>query len=178
MIQVTDPSKEMFPVVNEKDEVIGEISRNEAHKNPNIIHRCAGVFVFNPRGEFLLQKRSKTKDTFPDCWDISVGGHVGLGEQYLKAALRETEEELGIAVEEKQLRFLGKLLIQLPWEQEFWCIYQYDLPDDSQISSSDEEVSKTAFVSLPKLQMMLSDIEEKWSDKAKQQLQTLLFSDS
>ncbi len=178
MIQVANAPEEMFPMVNEKDEVIGKISRNEAHKSPDIIHRCAGVFVFNFRGEFLLQKRSKTKDTFPNCWDISVGGHVGLDEKYLEAATRETEEELGISVESKQLQFLGKLLIKLPWEQEFWCIYRYDLLEDFRISSSDEEISKTEFVSLQKLQMMLSDPEEKWSDKARQQLQALLLSDS
>lgn len=74
MVKTTDPLYEIFPIVNEKDLVVGKISRKEAHNDPNIIHRAAGVFVFNSKGKLLIQKRSETKDTFPGCWDISVGG--------------------------------------------------------------------------------------------------------
>lgn len=52
--------------------------------------------IENDQGEILLQHRSPTKDTFPNCWDNSSAGHVDAGEDYDTAAYRELEEELGI----------------------------------------------------------------------------------
>jgi len=87
---------EIFDVVNEADEVIGQARREDVHGNPSLIHRVAHVLVFNSRGELFLQLRAKDKDVQPDKWDTSVGGHVDAGEDYAEAARREMREELGI----------------------------------------------------------------------------------
>src|SRR5260221_2043172 len=104
----TDPQHELFPVVNVHDMVIGSITRKEAHRCPDIIHRVAGVFIFNPLGHVLLTKRSMTKDTFPGCWDVSMGGHVNFGDEYLPTAIRESKEELGLQLEPSDLSPSGK----------------------------------------------------------------------
>lgn len=87
---------ELFDIVNEDDQVIGQASRSECHGDPALIHRVAHVHVFNRRGELLLQKRSLQKDIQPGKWDTSVGGHLDRGETYLLAARREMAEELGL----------------------------------------------------------------------------------
>lgn len=76
-------------VVNEKDEVIGTMSREIAHQN-GTPHRIAVVYVANPEGKILVQVRMTGR------LDHSSAGHVNLGEEYLAAARRELSEELGM----------------------------------------------------------------------------------
>ena len=53
--------EEIFDVVNDRDEVIGQKSRSEIHRL-KLNHRAVHVLVFNARGELFLQKRSMKKD--------------------------------------------------------------------------------------------------------------------
>jgi len=87
---------EIFDVVDENDQVIGTATRSEVHSN-KILHRAVHVFVFNKRGDLLLQKRSLLKDSHPGVWDSSVSGHLDSGEDYAGAAIRELDEEMGIS---------------------------------------------------------------------------------
>ncbi|MBK1827598.1 16S rRNA (adenine(1518)-N(6)/adenine(1519)-N(6))-dimethyltransferase RsmA [Haloferula rosea] len=86
---------ELFDVVDESDEVVGEATRAEVHEK-GLIHRAVHVFAINHRGELLLQLRSRLKDAHPGVWDSSVAGHLDRGENYRDAAIREMEEEMGI----------------------------------------------------------------------------------
>ena len=54
-------SEEIFDVVNERDEVVGQNPRREVHAL-GLRHRAVHVLVFNARGEIFLQKRSLKKD--------------------------------------------------------------------------------------------------------------------
>lgn len=85
-------------VVNEKDEVIGIMSKNEAHKN-GILHRIAVTYVENIKGEILVQSR------VDGYLDHSSAGHVNPGESYKEAAKRELYEELGI--KDVELKYIG-----------------------------------------------------------------------
>ena len=88
-------SEEIFDVVNERDEVIGQAPRREVHAR-GLWHRAIHVLVFNARGEVFLQKRSMLKDTAKGKWDSSTSGHVDSGEEYDTAAVRELSEEIGL----------------------------------------------------------------------------------
>ncbi len=90
-------SDEIFDVVNERDEVIGQRTRGEVHRL-GLKHRAVHVLVFNARGELFLQKRSLKKDTFPGAWDSSASGHLDHGEDYDACAVRELREEIGLTV--------------------------------------------------------------------------------
>jgi 16S rRNA (adenine1518-N6/adenine1519-N6)-dimethyltransferase len=92
-------ASEIFDVVNENDEVIGRRTRGEVHAE-RLMHRAVHVFVFNKRGDLLLQQRSMFKDIHPGVWDSSVSGHLDAGEEYEAAAVRELDEEMGIRVNE------------------------------------------------------------------------------
>jgi isopentenyldiphosphate isomerase len=56
------------------------------------------VLIFRPDGKLMIQQRSAGKDTFPLSWEC-VGGHLGPGEEYESAALREVQEEIGLALD-------------------------------------------------------------------------------
>lgn len=86
---------EIFDVVDADDHVIRQATRGEVHAQ-GLIHRAVHVFVFNKHGDLLLQQRSVLKDVHPGAWDSSVAGHLDAGEDYLSAAIRELEEEMGI----------------------------------------------------------------------------------
>nr|WP_294382840.1 16S rRNA (adenine(1518)-N(6)/adenine(1519)-N(6))-dimethyltransferase RsmA [Prosthecobacter sp.] len=88
---------EMFDVVNERNEVIGQLTRGEVHKR-KLLHRAVHIFVINKRGHLYLQQRSHLKDVSPLKWDSSAAGHLDAGESYASAAVRETREEIGIDV--------------------------------------------------------------------------------
>jgi isopentenyldiphosphate isomerase len=75
-MKTTDNQNELFNIVDEKDNVVGQATRGEVHKNKSLIHRSVGVVVFNSRGEIFLQQRSAGKDTDPRKWTISASGHV------------------------------------------------------------------------------------------------------
>ena len=88
-------SEEIFDVVNERDEVVGQASRQEVHAR-GLWHRAVHVLVFNARGEIFLQKRSLKKDIAAGKWDSSASGHLDTGEAYDICAVREVREEIGL----------------------------------------------------------------------------------
>src|SRR5476651_602127 len=90
-------SEEIFDIVNERDEVVGQNTRREVHAR-GLWHRAVHVLVFNARGEVFLQKRSMKKDIAAGKWDSSASGHLDTGEDYDACAVRELREEIGLAV--------------------------------------------------------------------------------
>ena len=94
--------KEIFDVVNFSDQVLRSKDRIEAHKD-NLLHRAVHILVSPSSSQWILQKRSGCKDVDPFLWTSSCSGHVDSGEQYIDAAVRECEEELGIVVKKESL---------------------------------------------------------------------------
>jgi len=115
-------SEEIFDVVNERDEVVGQNTRREVHAR-GLLHRAIHVLVFNSRGEIFLQKRSTTKDREPGKWDSSSSGHVDSGEDYDACAVRELREEIGLVVPQTPER-LFKINACAETDQEFVWVYR------------------------------------------------------
>jgi len=88
-------ASEIFDVVDASDQVTGQATRGEVHGG-KLLHRAVHVLVMNPRGDLLLQQRSRFKDVHPGVWDSSVSGHLNAGETYQAAAVRELTEEMDI----------------------------------------------------------------------------------
>ena len=53
-----------------------------------------------------IQKRAFNKDSNPGKWDVSVAGHVSSGQTSIEAAVREVSEELGIEINEEELKYI------------------------------------------------------------------------
>ncbi|MDB6109850.1 MAG: hydrolase [Pedosphaera sp.] len=113
---------EIFDVVDERDEVIGQRTRGEVHRL-GLRHRAVHILVFNRRGELFLQKRSLQKDTFPGAWDSSTSGHLDQGEDYDAGAVRELWEEIGLKVAEPPARWF-RIDACLETGQEFVWVYR------------------------------------------------------
>ena len=78
---LADNEQEWFELVDEADTVIGREKRSVCHSK-GLLHRACYVWVFNPAGELLLQKRSPAKKIGPGQWDLSVAEHLQPGESY------------------------------------------------------------------------------------------------
>lgn len=87
---------EYLDQVDKNGKVIGCRPRSEFHNNPRIIHPVVHCWLFNSKGQILLQKRASTKQTYPGHWDISAAGHISSGENHETTLLRECGEELGV----------------------------------------------------------------------------------
>lgn len=97
---------EYFDVLNELGEFTGKVaSRDECHKN-GYWHRAVYAFIIDKNNNILLQKRSKNKKLWPNKWDVTVGGHVNSGEFGRQALIRECKEELGIDVDDNEIKYI------------------------------------------------------------------------
>lgn len=81
-------------VVDDRDRVIGSARRDEVLRR-RLGFRVVHVFVFNSKGELLLQRLPATA-RHPGTWGSSVAGYLFKGETYERAAKRRLQQELGI----------------------------------------------------------------------------------
>jgi isopentenyl-diphosphate delta-isomerase type 1 len=140
---------ELLDLVDRNDRVIGTVWKSEAHGDPTKIHREIAVLIFNTKDETLLQKRSLAKSHDPGVWTVAVSGHVGAGEDYLKAAERELKEELGI---ESDLKFYKKIFSKRGnREARFFYIYYATFDREPAIKFNKKEVEQVKWVKVDNL---------------------------
>lgn len=97
-------AQEDLDILDSKGNKTGKVRlKSDAHKL-GLWHTGVHIWVYNSKGEVLLQKRSMEKENFPGYWDISAAGHVSAGEKPIDAALRELHEELGVRASSKDLK--------------------------------------------------------------------------
>jgi isopentenyl-diphosphate delta-isomerase type 1 len=137
-MNTADPGSEIFDVVNERDEVVGQEIRSRVHQL-GLKHRAIHVLVFNQRGELFLQKRSQRKDTAPGAWDSSASGHLNAGEDYDTCAVRELAEEIGLQSAVAPTR-LFKMEASSDTGQEF--VWVYRLSSDGPMTLNADEIEK------------------------------------
>ena len=92
---------------NKTGKILTQIESRDINNIPNGQYiSVVGVVIINENNEILLQKRSKCKKVNPGKWGI-CGGKVEIGETTLDAGIRETFEEIGIALNKSELKFLS-----------------------------------------------------------------------
>ncbi len=85
--------------VDESGKFLRYISKEEGHKGEGIHHLAITVFIFNSKGELLLQKRKH--EVFDNLWDNTASTHQlhlsdGSDESDEAATLRTLDREYGI----------------------------------------------------------------------------------
>jgi len=99
--------REFLDVLDENGNKAGRIKeRSRVHWDGDW-HRTVHVWIENGRGGLLVQKRGRSKETYPGKWDVSCAGHVAAGQSSRQAAIREAQEELGLKISPLELRYLG-----------------------------------------------------------------------
>jgi len=85
-------------LVDADDREIGSMEKLAAHQQ-GILHRAISLFIFNPEGELLLQKRAAGKYHSAGLWSNTCCSHPAPGEKTIDAARRRLKEEMGISLE-------------------------------------------------------------------------------
>ena len=103
---------ELLDVVDAYDNRTGLVLPKSQIHAEGLLHRDVHVWFVHD-GQLLQQQRHVNKSIMPGEWDISAAGHVGHGEGYLETAVRETEEELGLALPPERFMAIGKLAARM-----------------------------------------------------------------
>lgn len=89
-------TRESVVLVDAEDNASGSMEKMEAHRQ-GALHRAFSVFIFNDRGELILQRRAPGKYHSAGLWTNTCCGHPRPGEDLAEAAHRRLMEEMGIA---------------------------------------------------------------------------------
>lgn len=121
-----DNSQELFPVVDGEGHVTGCATRGECHGGSMLLHPVVHLHLFDLDGRMYMQRRPEWKDIQPGKWDTAVGGHVDYGERVEDALVRETREELGLAIEAAEAKFLKRYVFESEREREMVNVYMLE----------------------------------------------------
>lgn len=94
--------KENVILVDTNDEPLGLMEKIEAHEKA-LLHRAFSVFIFNDKGELMLQQRAAGKYHSPLLWTNTCCSHQRDGESNIAAGKRRLMEEMGFTVELKEV---------------------------------------------------------------------------
>lgn len=134
---------EYFDILNRDGSKSDKIAPKDAPLEKGQYDLGVHAYIHNSKGDFLIQKRSKTKEFLPGEWDIHMG-HVIAGEDSETAIAREIHEELGIKID--NITFIKRIL----WEkyQHFIDIYVVNKDIDIRdLTLQESEVDDVKYIS-------------------------------
>jgi len=164
--EIVSSDLEQLILVDPNDTEIGSMTKLDCHQGDGVLHRAFSVFVFNSRGDTLLQQRSKLKMLWPGYWSNACCSHPRVGEDSKEAAQRRLKQELGLSME---LSFLYKFQYQAHFadigsEHEL-CWVWLGISDSENITANQNEIADWRFFSQTELEVELgsnSDAYTPW----------------
>jgi isopentenyl-diphosphate delta-isomerase type 1 len=87
--------REWVVLVDEENRELGRALKSEVHHGATPLHRAFSLFLFDRAGRTLVQRRARSKPTWPGIWSNSCCGHPAPGEAVLDAVARRCRAELG-----------------------------------------------------------------------------------
>lgn len=154
--------QENIILVDENDQEIGSIEKLQAHKL-GVLHRAFSVFIFNKKGELLLQQRANGKYHSAGLWSNTCCSHPQYKEEMSAAIERRLHQELNMEVPvEFQFKFTYKAPLEKGlWEHEIDHVYfgrsgRHPLPNP-------EEVQDWKYITMERLERELNNWPERYS---------------
>jgi isopentenyl-diphosphate delta-isomerase len=160
-------------LVNELDEPIGLMEKQLAHEKGSL-HRAVSVFIFNTKGEMLLQRRASSKYHSAGLWTNAACSHPRINETSLDAAIRRLEEEMGIVCNlNYEFSFTYKALLSNNLiEHEFDYVFT-GISDSVPIINKDE-VDEFRYISVDALKVELASYPNLFTEWFKIVIQNIL----
>ncbi|HMT72548.1 MAG TPA: isopentenyl-diphosphate Delta-isomerase [Chitinophagaceae bacterium] len=149
-------------LVDEEDNASGECEKLKAHTD-GLLHRAFSVFIFNSKGEMLLQQRAMDKYHSGGLWTNACCSHPSPGEDTHAAALRRLQEEMGFTTSiEKIFDFVYKAdfengLTEYEFDHVFVGYY------DGEISFNSEEVMDFRYMDMNSVRNWLASDPEQFT---------------
>ncbi len=149
-------------LVNEKDEVLGTAEKMEAHQK-GLLHRAFSIFVFNSRGEMLMQQRAAGKYHSGGLWTNACCSHPQSGEKTEAAAGRRLKEEMGF---ETPLTEIFDFIYEAKFENGL-AEYEFDHvfvgEYDGAVHLNKEEAMDFCFQQMPGIRLQMEHHPEKYT---------------
>jgi len=82
-------------LVDEQDKPMGKLEKILVHQL-GLLHRAFSVFIFNKKGDLLIQQRADDKYHSPGLWTNTCCSHPRYGEIMTDAIHRRLHEEIGL----------------------------------------------------------------------------------
>lgn len=127
-------------LVDENDNQVGIEEKMRAHQDGGRLHRAFSVFVFNGKGETMLQKRAETKHSAKNIWSNTCCSHPNPNEATITAARRRLKEEMGFDCDLKEVFHftykadVGEGLTEHEYDHVFFGFYDKDpKPDPKEV---------------------------------------------
>ena len=147
----TNDYEEEVILVDKHDVEQGTMEKMEAHKNGGTLHRAFSVFVFNTKGELLLQRRALHKYHSGGLWTNTCCSHPRPGETVREAGHRRLEEEMGMQCKLVEL-FSFEYKAELDGGMTEWELDHVLLGlSDKEPSINEEEVAEFKYMPLDEI---------------------------
>jgi isopentenyl-diphosphate delta-isomerase len=172
--RVVSSEAEELILVDGDDKEIGFLSKAECHDGAGVLHRAFSLFLFNDKGELLLQKRSESKRLWPGFWSNSCCSHPRRGESMHVATQRRLLDELNI---QSSLEYVYRFSYEagfgdLGSENELCHVYLGKVADS--VQANDHEIEAIRYVSASTLAAELEKQAEQFTPWVKREWQMLL----
>lgn len=157
--------KEFVVLVDSRGRAKGRMEKIKAHKL-GILHKAFSIFVFNEKGELLLQQRASSKYHFPGIWSNTVCSHPRSKELLSKAVHRKLKQELGFDTKlKKAFRFVYKVFDKKSglWEHELDEVFIGFTDENKKIKPNKKEVKAVRWISVSELNKSLKKTPGKYS---------------
>ncbi|MBZ9572325.1 isopentenyl-diphosphate Delta-isomerase [Patescibacteria group bacterium] len=155
--------REKVILVDEKDREIGFEEKLKAHQKGGKLHRCVSIFIFNSKGELLIQKRAEKKYHSGDLWTNTCCGHPKPGEILKEAAQRRLKEEMGL---DSNLKEKFSFIYKAEFENGL-CEWEFDHiffgKSDQKPKPAEEEVSEWKWIDIEKLKKDIKENPKKYT---------------
>ncbi|MFT5037361.1 MAG: isopentenyldiphosphate isomerase [Candidatus Azotimanducaceae bacterium] len=150
-------------IVDADDNEIGAKSFSELDLQ-HIIFRVSAVWISNAEGEVLLAQRTHEAPHSPGAWGPSAAGTIEVGETYDSNIVKETEEELGIAMPFSAFTKGPKIFSTVPNPKRQYFTQWYYATVDKQLSDFDIQEDEVAAIRWVPRENILEELTEKPDD--------------
>lgn len=181
----TEPGVEYVVLVDEQNNVLGLTPKATVHGETTPLHRAFSAFIFNSKGELLLQQRALSKKTWPGIWSNSCCGHPTLEETNEQAADRRLQFELGMNIKDlKEIAYYRYCFSRFGVMENEICPIVVGF-SDSLPNPNPEEVEATKYIDWQDFLTEIKTNPQNWSEWCVEEAQILeknqqfnqLFSD-
>lgn len=151
---------ELWDLYNENRELTGRDHIRGEEIPQGYYHLVVHVWIRNNSGEYLISQRSADRPTCPLMWEC-VGGSVLKGEDSLTGALRETQEEVGLALSPEDGKLIcstvGRIVNGVRFTDilDVW-LFEYDGPVSLEQATT-KEVAQTAWMTKEEIQTLFDE---------------------